>query len=261
MVGNKLKTKILIAMRSNIVLCLLLLSIGVACESDLSSAESAGQGGSMTRFAITGNYLYVLDHSTIQVFSLASQGFQEVNSVPVSFGLETIFAKGEYLYLGATDGMYIFSISQPEVPSFIFKYTHIVSCDPVVVQGNRAYVTLRTAPVCGRGINSLEIIDVTDPHNPSLIANYTLRAPRGLAVDGSLLFICEGEFGLKVFDISNERDIKLVDEVNDVHAYDVIARNGVLTLTGEDGVFQYSYEVGKNEVTLLSKIPVLRTDV
>ena len=116
-----------------------------ACEGDSSvNSSTTGQGGSMTRFAILNNYLYVVDHSQINVFNIQGSTFQKVGEVGVSIGLETIFARGEYLYLGANDAMYIYSLAQPEAPTFIFRYSHIVSCDPVVVQGNRAYVTLRS---------------------------------------------------------------------------------------------------------------------
>ena len=110
----------------------------IAC-SDYGSESidnTTGQGGSITRFAISGNFLYVVDHNAIQVFNTLNNTFEKVNTVDVSPGLETIFTKGEYLYLGAQDAMYIFSISNPELPSFIFRYSHITSCDPVIVQGN-----------------------------------------------------------------------------------------------------------------------------
>jgi hypothetical protein len=157
--------------------------------------------------------------------------------------------------------MYIYSIANPETPSFVFQYAHIVACDPVVVQGNRAYVTLRSGGIeCNRGTNALEVIDITNPHNPSLIANYPMQSPHGLGVDKSLLFLCEGAGGLKVFDIRNERDIKLITNVDDFFAYDVILQKGLATVTGEDGIFQFSYNESGG-ISLVSKIPVTRGEL
>ena len=215
----------------------------------------------MTRFAISGSYLYLVDHSSVKVFSIIEDAFQEVRVVPISFGMETIFAKGDYLYLGASDAMYIYSIADRTDPSFVFRYQHIVSCDPVVVQGDRAYVTLRSGSWCNRGTNALEIIDISDPYQPVLISNHPMSSPHGLAIDDNLLFLCEGEYGLKVFDVANEQQIELLEHRDDFFAYDVIAREGVATITGEDGIFQFSYGETPHEITLLSKIPVLRADL
>jgi len=216
----------------------------------------------MTRFAINGNYLYVLNNSSIQVFTILNTGFSHVRDVNASFGMETIFARGDYLYLGANDGMYIYSIADPASPSFIFRYAHIVSCDPVFVQGDRAYVTLHNSLECNRGVNMLDIIDISNPYNPTLIKSYPMNSPLGLSVENNVLFLCEGEFGFKVFDVSEALDIKLLAELSDFHAYDVIVRQGLITITGEDGIFQYQYNnAGSPELQLLSKIPVDRTEL
>lgn len=245
---------------STLLLGALAIIIG-SCDVDFSSARAdggTGQGGSMTRFAIQGNYVYVTNAQSIQVFSIDSNTFEKVNEVWAGFGLETIFAKGEYLYLGAADGMYIYSISNPEAPQFIFRYAHIVSCDPVVVQGTTAYITMRSGTTCNRGINALDIVDISNPNSPVLIKSYPMASPHGLGVDGTCLFLCDGANGLKVFDVANPADIKLIHEVKDIDAYDVIPRQGHLTLTGEDGIFQFSYDCNSKQVNLLSKIPVER---
>lgn len=248
-------------MRSNrYFFILFLVMIAAACDSDNASSDGpgTGQGGSMTRFAISGNTMYVVDHTSIKVFDIANNNFSEMNQVEVGWGIETVFAKGEFLYLGANDAMYIYSIINPSSPDFIFRYAHIASCDPVVVQGNKAYVTMRGGSACNRGTNALEIIDISDPFNPTLIENYPMESPHGLAVDGDILFLCEGSNGLKVFNIENDREIELITEVDDFFAYDVIARQGVATITGEGGIFQYTYNADGSGVEQLSSIPVQR---
>ncbi|MBX2965757.1 MAG: hypothetical protein KF845_06400 [Cyclobacteriaceae bacterium] len=243
----------------NIGFCFLL-ALLLSCDGD-NSANTTGQGGSLTRFAISSNYLYVATNHTIAVYTIAENDFSHITDVPVGFGLETIIARPPYLYLGARDAMYIYSIANPESPQFVFRYAHIVSCDPVVVQGNRAYVTLRnTGNACSRGVNTLEIIDISNPNNPHLIRQLGMTSPGGLAIDGTCLFVCEGEHGLKVFDVTND-NINLLTSLTDVHAYDVIAQNGRLTLTGEDGVFQYNYDCSTSTLDLISKIPVQRAEL
>lgn len=236
------------------------LALIAGCEGDSASGEGfgTGQGGSMTRFAISGNYMYVVDSQVLTTFSIGNGTFTRVSETQVGFGLETIFAKGGYLYLGAIDAMYIWSIANPAAPSFLFRYQHLTSCDPVVVQGNRAYVTLRGGTGCNLGTNALEIIDISNPMSPTLIQNYPMLSPHGLGVDGHFLFICEGENGLKLFDISEENDIQLVAFLQDFFAYDVIARNGIATVTGEDGIFQLRYGGSGEAPEVLSVIPVVR---
>lgn len=237
----------------------LLILLTARCAEDSSPAESStGQGGSMTRFAIQNDFLYVANHQNIEVFGLGGATFNKVGAVSVGFGLETIFARGEYLYLGANDAMYIYSIANPATPEFIFRYSHIESCDPVVVQGNRAYVTLRSGTACNRGVNALEIIDISDPYNPELIANYPMVSPHGLGVSGKYLFLCEGGAGLKVFDLTDEKNISQLVSRTDFFAYDVIATPSKITVTGEDGIFQFAYPEGEAFLQLLSKIPVER---
>lgn len=237
----------------------------VSCESDMSndtfSESQTGQGGSMTRFAISGNHMYIVDNSSVKVYTIGEGKFEAGEEVSVGFGMETIFCKGEYLYLGARDAMYIYTIANPEHPTFVFRYQHIVSCDPVVVQGNRAYVTLRSGNSCNRGSNSLEILDISNPYEPKLIQNYPMESPHGLGVENSLLFLCEGEHGLKVYDLTNEHDIKLLAHRTDFFAYDVIARQGLATVTGEDGIFQFSYLPSGSDLELISKIPVTRVEL
>lgn len=251
-------------MRFNkLIILMLFIAATFSCENDSMSGDAmggTGQGGSMTRFAINGNYMYIVDNSNVKVFNITGGEFQQVREVQVGFGMETIFAKGDYLYLGANDAMHIYSIADAEHPSFIFRYSHIVSCDPVIVQGNRAYVTLRGGTACNQGTNALEIIDISDPYDPQLIKNYPMTSPHGLGIDGNVLFICEGESGLKVFDITNEHAIELIVHKSDFFAYDIIAREGLATVTGEDGIFQFSYNSDGSIFNLLSKIPVTRAE-
>lgn len=84
-----------------------------------------------------------------------------------------------------------------------------------------------------------------------------MTAPGGLAIYGDCLFVCEGSYGLKMFSVAND-EVKLLNTITDVNAYDVIAQNGRLTLTGEDGVFQYSYHCATSALELISRIPVQR---
>jgi hypothetical protein len=222
---------------------IIMLTALLSCTNDSANltVSNQGTGGSLTRFTIQGNYLYVASLQSISVFSLQSDNLNFISKIDIDFGIETIISKGTYLYLGAREAMYIYSIANPEKPSFVFRYAHIVSCDPVVVEKEYAYVTLSSGNVCNRGVNALEIINISDPYNPILIANYPMNRPLGLGISNSILFVCEQEFGLKMFDVSNPQSIKLLDEDKSIQARDVIVHNGMATVTGSEGVYQYSF--------------------
>jgi len=128
----------------------------------------------------------------------------------------------------------------------------------VVVEGNTAYVTLRSGTECQGFTNQLDVIDVSNLSNPSIIATHQMQNPHGLGIDNGTLFITEGDGGLKVFDAAEPLTIgdNMLAHFKDLHAFDVIPFNNVLMLIGEDGFYQYDYS-DLNNITLLSHIPVV----
>jgi len=234
-------------------------TIALGCDEEgNTSQDTVGQAGSMTRFAIHNDNLYVVSNQSLVVYNISNGEFEKQHETPIGSNIETIFARSPYLYIGSRDAMYIYSIAKAEEPAFIFAYAHIRSCDPVVVQNNRAYITMRNGNFCNEGNNALEILDISNPNNPELIANYPMQSPHGLGVRNNFLFLCEGENGFKVFDISDEKGIKLLKHISAFHAYDVLVQDDWIAVTGEDGIFQFQYPVEGDVIQLTSKIPVNR---
>lgn len=235
-------------------LVMLILALA-ACEGGLdSSPQGGGQGGSLARFAITGDYLYTVDHENLQVFDIEQPASpKQMNKVYVDFGIQTIFPFEDKLYLGSQFGMYTYDISEPAQPRFISNFSHVYSCDPVVVDGEYAYVTLSTENWCGRNTNELMILDIKDPELVKEVAIYDMHQPKGLGIDGDTLFLCDE--GLKVYDVSNPANIQLLKQFN-VPALDVIPYQNRLLVIGPDGLKQYDYSGG--EIKLLSEIPIER---
>lgn len=139
------------------------------------------------------------------------------------------------------DGMHIYDITDPVDPQHLSTYQHLRSCDPVVVQGDLAYVTLRAATVCGGGVNRLEVLNIRNLHDPQLIRSYEMENPFGLGIDGNTLFVCEGERGLKVLNVADPENIQQIRHITNIHSFDVIPARNNLILTGNNGVFQYDY--------------------
>jgi hypothetical protein len=248
----------------NTLLLLLVVAIAIGCDSavglksstDSAVSAGAGTGGSTARFTVAGNTLYLVSNTTLRAYDVTnSQNPITGKETRLGFGVETIFPYKGNLFIGTQTGMMIYDATREGDPRFLSTYAHLMSCDPVVVQGNLAYVTLRNGTPCRNGINVLEIIDVTDLKAPRILKSIPMINPHGLGVDGNVLFVCEGDSGLKMFDLTNPTDPKLVQYIPDVRSYDVIPSRDVLIVTGKDGIFQYSY-ANRKELKLLSKLSI-----
>lgn len=210
-----------------------------------SAGNPVGVGGSMARFTIVDNNLYVLDGNNMIVYDIAdADNPTKVKDIPLDFNVETIFPHEDQLFIGGTEGMYIYDNSNPSNPRFLSKFEHAVACDPVVVEGNYAYVTLRSGGPCDRAINQLDVVDISNIKNPTLVKNFDMHNPHGLSVQENTLYLCDGNQGLKVFDVTDKTKIldnfKFADR--DIRkAYDVIPNtsNGTLIVVGKEGIFQY----------------------
>jgi hypothetical protein len=243
----------------NLLLPLILAIIAVSCDDPTTpGADGIGQSGSLARFALTPTHLYSVDDEYLNVYQIMDNGsLEKVNSASLGPGVETIFTREHWLYIGTNSAMITYDIINPASPVYVSQYSHFVACDPVVVQDTLAYVTIRTTNCRGATSNTLDIISIKNPEYPTLLSNYILESPYGLGIDGNLLFICEGDNGLKIFDVSNPFNAVLVKSYGDVHAYDVIPNEGVLILTGQEGIVQYDYS-DQSAIKMLSTISVLQ---
>jgi hypothetical protein len=218
----------------------------------LASSESTGQGGSLARFKIVNDYLYAVDSHSINIFDINNlEAPRELQKVHAGFDIETIFNRENLLFLGSMSGMFIYNIDKPETPLFISEFQHGTACDPVVVDDNYAYITLRAGNFCGAFDSSLEIVDISDIYNLKLIKSYTMDNPYGLGIKDNLLFICDGTSGLKVYNKANIEELELLNTFKDITAYDVIPMENNLLLIGDNTLFQYTYS--NNGVDLLSE--------
>jgi hypothetical protein len=213
-------------MKKNILF--LFVSILFACNKQSITTEqnSTGKNGSLTRFAIKDNYMYAIDVNYLKVYD-NTQGDDPVlkNKIKVDYGIETISIYGEYVYLGAVDGVYIVDIKNPQNPIELEKIEHHVSCDPVVVQNNIAYSTQRSNAIgCGSTWTEsvLAVYDVANPKSPNLLTSIAMGQPYGLAVENNWLFVCdEGKGGVVVFDVSApenpiEKEVIKIEQPRDI---------------------------------------------
>ena len=203
-------------------------------------AASAGKAGSLARFMVIGDYLYCLDGANILVFDIKEPARPRYrNAVSVSWDIETIFHSGNHLFIGAATGMYIVSIDDPNKPTLTSQFTHARTCDPVVVEGDRAYVTLRGGTPCGGFANQMDILDISDIKNPKLIHSMPLTDPYGLTVRDGIAIICDGTAGVRVVDATTPNAPQQVGQITGMIPHDVIASGNLLVITAQDGYHLY----------------------
>ncbi|MFY0688174.1 MAG: hypothetical protein JXQ90_13465 [Cyclobacteriaceae bacterium] len=216
------------------------------------------QGGSLSRFTIIDDYLYVVnDYSLIPIDIRDLSRPIAHDSIVLDIGIETIFPYGEYLFIGSTSAVFIYDIQDPLKPQWLSTYQHATGCDPVVVKDNIAYVTLREGFSCGNpfAINVLEVVNVENKRQPYQVNQIGMTNPRGLGVGcNNKLFVCEGKSGLVQFNIENPNDPIRELTYDDRPANDVIVKEGLVIVTGEDGVYQY--DCSADTLELLSFIPL-----
>jgi hypothetical protein len=205
---------------------------------------NVGTGGSYAKFQIYDNALYILDDYKLNTFDITD--YNNISQVAETwlggwFGgeLETTFILKEYLFIGATNGMHIVSLENEFSPTYTSSFIHATGCDPVVVEGNTAYITVRGGNTCGAIEDQINVINVSDMTMPTEYSTYFLSSPYGLGIKDQVLYVCNNE-GIQVFNAYNPMSIVLENTI-DASAKDVIPLASHLIAVGENVIYQYNY--------------------
>jgi len=237
-----------------IISIFMIVFIGCGESFNNNNSNNVGKSGSMARFALNGNYLYTLNNSEMNIFDVSEPSNpKNVSKLHTPFNVETLYSYKNYLYMGASNGVYIYDNTNPTQPAYLSLFTHAQSCDPVVVENDIAYVTLNSSNDCWQqnpiSVNRLEVLDMHDPKNPKLIKRIEMWEPKGLAVNNNKLFICDGTEGLKVFDINKTEEtnsslvikLNLLTKEKEINCYDVIALDNSLIVSNQTNIRQFNY--------------------
>jgi hypothetical protein len=216
-----------------------------ATPSAASAASATGTGGSMASMVLLNDYIYVIaeSHSLGIVNASNPSNPSFVSQFYAGLDLETIYPYGNKLFLGSQEGVYVYDLSNPVKPAQSGSFSHGRACDPVITDGNYAYVTLHAGSRCGGPNNEMDVVDISSGVTASkLVRIYPMTKPQGLAKDGNFLFVCDGNSGVKVYDAKDPGNLQLISVTNEGTAYDVIAAgNKVLLVVTDKGFFEYDY--------------------
>ncbi len=241
----------------NILLSLLCLSF-FSCGKDtlIGDSSTTGTGGSLARFIIVNDMMYVVTPDSLKTFSVSNAlDPRLMNAQRIGWNtggdIETIFAFNNRLFIGSRTGMFLYSFKSGGVPKFEGQFQHTWGCDPVVANDTLAFVTLRNGRSCTAGLfeaNELHVLDVKNVNYPKLLKTYPMTYPAGMGLDGKTLFVCDN--GLRIFDISSPLSMTQLNYLPKIDAVDVIAANGTLLIIGEKKLTQLDYRDLKNVKTI-----------
>lgn len=251
-------------------LCCFMLLFCISCaEGDAAFSpdnSDTGTGGSYARFIVNNNRLYVIDLESIKTFSLDDPVVPfQINHKEIGSNIESLFRLDNRLFIGSGSGLYIYEIDADGIPQPKGQADYDLPfepCDPVVATNEYAYVTLNTlnsTNSCGRvtleEVNVLKIFNIQEIERPQLIAEYPMYNPKGVGIDNNTLFLCDDREGLKIYDVENPQDIRLIKQFDSYTAFDVIPLDGLLLVVATDNIYQYDY-TNLDNIQLVSQIPI-----
>lgn len=223
-----------------------------------AGGATTGLNGSMSRFGLYKDNLYTVIDNVMTVFDLSGdKPVKALENFYIGRDVETIFNYKDYMFLGTPTGMLIYSVENPLSPEWMSSLQHIYGCDPVVVENDLAYVTIRSGNLCGQDNNELFIVDVSDVKSPRQIVSYTMNNPKGLGIDNGTLFLCDE--GLKIYKVEDPQTLmsNRIAHYSGMDGFDVIANNNVLMMIADDGLYQYDYSK-LNEIKQISKLSLTK---
>jgi len=226
-----------------------------------SAGSTYGVGGSMARFGMYKDMLYIINQNNLLSFKLNSASEATLlNTNYVNWNAETIFITDNHMFLGTQSGMIVMSLDVPERPLQVGNFSHMTACDPVVIKGDLAFVTLKGGTTCRGTLNQLDVVRMSNGYSKfELLKSYPMFGPQGLGIDDDLLFICDGDAGLKIYNAADPLTISQnqIATFPSINAYDVIPMNNYLFMIGEKGFMLYDYSNIQN-IKQIGFIPVIK---
>ncbi len=245
-----------------LILSFMLLDAGCGKSVDSPSTgtgagttTSSGVGGSLARFTLAFNHLYIVDNNKLDVYDVNDPTNPVLkNTIWLNSGIETIYPYQDKLFIGSTTGMFIYSIATPAEPVFLANAMHTRSCDPVVASGDYSYVTLRGGTPCGPTDDAFNVYNISDITAPVLKASLALPTPYGLGIQDKAVYVCLQKNGLSVVDVSDPSAPTESKRITDADwFYDVIPVNDLLICYTNKGLALYDIK-NRMDPSLITKV-------
>jgi hypothetical protein len=244
----------------SLLFCIALFFYQCAKDSNyhITTKNQGGVGGSTARFAIVGNYLYVVDRTSLKSFDISNSNAPVYKDrTEIGLSIETIFSFKNRLFIGSSNSMYIYELTNPAKPAREGQavYSVQMACDPVIANDSVAYASLTSNRICGGfGQSALLVYNIKDITRPLEVAQIRMEEPQGLASKDSALYVCEKSKGLRIFNIKDAYKPILSNTTTGEEFLDVIAYNNLLLCQVKGGLTLYDISANPLEPVFLSKI-------
>jgi len=205
--------------------------ISLSCSQESDSPPLSGTNSSYSSLLTLGDFMYQVNSTSIVTFDISNPAEpKEIDKQIVGFDIESISSFGGVLFIGSGEALHIFEVGNDGIPERRSQTNYSefeedqTPCDPVVSDGKHAFVTLSTSLFleegpCNRAepVNELRIYNVTDITKPEEVNRVEMNGPKGLAVDGDFLFVCDGVIGkgeLRQYDYSDITQMALLSTLD-----------------------------------------------
>lgn len=243
----------------NLLYILLISLLMSSCSQDGDVGELAAGvevlSGSYANMLTLGNFLYVLGDGDLKTFNLTDLSKPElIDEQTLTFDIESLLIRGEEIFVGSKIAMFIYTIGEDGIPQFRSQTNYdsfgANACfnDPIAANEQYAYATLENATVeftnvCWRPEldDQLRVYDITNLDNPTVVNTILMNAPKGIALDGDILFVAEKNDGLTIFDVADGANPVELYHFSGFGAFDLIPANDLLMVVGQDTLHQFDY--------------------
>lgn len=208
--------------------------------------------GKANRFISVGQYLYVPQSFTLGIYDLMNcSAPTEANILAYAGNFENpedIISYQNYLFIRDRDRNAVYSLDDLLQPSLEYENYYYFFNKSFIYDGNYSYAVSSNSV-----FNTLEVYNTTDFSNPIKFRNYEMVSPKSLSLDRNLLFVADGGDGVKIYDASNPEFVgdRLIAQFIPFPVFQVIAKNGRMTIIGINQFAQYDYS-DSNDIRLLS---------
>jgi hypothetical protein len=217
-------------------------------RTNTGGGGQTGKSGSTARFVVVGTLLYCIDSQDMIVLDISTPEKPSlVGRVNIGFGIETLFFYKDYFFVGSNTGMLIYDNRDVMLPAKVGEFRHVRACDPVVVEGNRAYVTLRSGARCGQVDPAMHIVDISNVTDSKLLSSYRMDGPIGLTVVDGVAFVCD-QNAVRILDVKDDAKVTELQHIDIQNTYDVIYDKGLLFVVGPMGIYIYDVHDVRNPI-------------
>ena len=203
-----------------------------------------GEGGALLDNAqgifVAGDYAYVASYvsGALEIVDVSDPACPvHKGNIYLGFGPNSVYVSGNHAYVANSNqySLQIVDINNPAVPTLAGTYGFSSPTYPldVFVAGNNAYMGMSVGGVNGM----VEIVNITDPENPTVTGNITNGAGGALLSYPRDVFVA-GDYAYVASQYDNALEIvNVTDPAHPTHAGSITKYEGVLLLENPEGVF------------------------